>query len=137
MMGILGSVGDWCVSPGVGSEALDEGAMGSAGGSPATEGSSGSDGASDEGSSMFFGEGVGLSLPGLPVLAGGATGSLGSDAGLAGLAEGEACSDTVVGSAGVGRAVGIGSNNAAGVKAIGGLKSSRVVFSLESLYVAI
>ena len=34
MMGILGSVGDWCVSPGVGSEALDEGAMGSAGGSP-------------------------------------------------------------------------------------------------------
>ena len=77
---------------------------------------------------------VGLTFPGSAVLTGGATGSLGSDAGLA---EGEGCSATVFGSAGVGRAVGVGSSNAAGVNVTGGSKSARVVNAKGSVYIPV
>lgn len=80
---------------------------------------------------------VGPAFPGSPVLAGGATGSLGIDAGLAGLAEGAVCFASVVGSAIVGRAVGVGNSNAAVVNAIGGSKSARVVFPAGSVYIPV
>ena len=86
---------------------------------------------------------VGLSSPGSPVFAGGAAGSLGRGAGLAALTEGEACSGTVVGSAGVGigvgvgRAGGVGTSKAAGVNAIGGSKRANVVTAKESLNIPV
>lgn len=79
------------------------------------------------------GGGVGFSLPGSPVFAGAAAGSLGKDAGLAASAEGVACSRTVVWSAGVGagagveRAIGVGRSNAAGVNATGGSNRAKVL----------
>ena len=58
---------------------------------------------------------------------------MGSDAGLAGLAEGEAGSATVVGFASVGGTIGVGSSIAAGVSAIGTSTTTRVV----SPYIAV
>ncbi len=158
--GGTGTIGTWgsadglCDSPGGGSGALDEAGWESAGESPATKGTLGSDGGSGGGSPVFFGEaaglpntgtdpagsadaptgdGVGLSLPESPVFAGAAAGSLGRDAGLAVSADGIIRSDTVVGSAGAGagagvrRAGGVGRSNAAGVNAIGGSKRAKVL----------
>ena len=141
----MGSVGG-CVESG----ALDEG------GSPLEGGNlgsgAGSDGGSDGRSPSFFeeaaefsgrladpvgstepmtGDCVGLFLSGSPVLAGGAAGSVGRDAGFAASVESSACSGIEVGSAGagagVGRAGGVGRSRGAGVNAIGGSKRAKVV----------
>lgn len=72
------------------------------------------------------GEGV-WSLSGSLVLDAGAA-KLGGDTGLAASTEGVVCSDIVVGFAGVSTGAGVGAtSNAAGVNAIGGSKSSKVV----------
>ena len=143
--GVFGSVGEFGGSFGGRSEAPD--------GSPAFEGTLGSDGASDgesgAGSPLLSGEFatpsgreadttgaadatageyIGLVLPGSPVLAGIDAGSLGRDAGLAASVDRVASSGTVVGSAGVGiGAGGVGGSNAAGVNAIGGSNRAKVV----------
>ena len=93
----------------------------------------GSSSGNDTGTTGALGS-VGPTFPGSAVLTGGATGSLGSNAGLA---ECEGCSATVVGSASVGRAVGVGSSNAAGVNIIGGSKSARVVSPAGSVYIPV
>ena len=156
----MGSVGNCCESPEGGSAALDESARGFAGGSPATaeaESTLEFDGGSDGGSALLSGEAVELlgreagsteaitgdwvrlALPDSSVLAGGATGSLGRDAGLAGLAEGVARPGVVVGAAGVstgvgvGLAGGVGGSNTAGVSAIGGSKRAKVLNPKESV----
>ena len=53
------------------------------------------------------------------------------------MAEGEGCSATVVDSANVGRAVGVGSSNAAGVNVTGGSKIARVVNPKGSVYIPV
>ena len=146
------------MDPAKGSPAPASGSnSGSDGKSPATadtEGTLGSDGGSDGGSFLLFkkpaelsgkeagpaeaitGDGVGLSFSGSSVLAG-ATGSSGTDAGLAGSVGGTAGSATVVGSAGIERAVEVGSSITAGVNAIGGSKIARVVSPAGSVYIPI
>ena len=156
----MGSVDSCCESSEGGSAALDESAKGSADGPPATaetESTLEFDGGSDGGSASLTGDAVellgretgsaeaitgdwvGLALPDSSVLAGGATGSLGRDAGLAGPAEGMARPGVVVGAAGVGTGVGVGlaggvgASNTAGVNAIGGSKRAKVLNPKESV----
>ena len=150
---VSGSVGGFCESPGGGSGSLDEGAFSFAGTFPEPAGSEalGSDGGSplSEAAELSDREAglaeattggcVGLSFPGSPVLTGEGAGSLGRGAGLAISVEGEAFSGTVVGSAGAGAGVGVGlgfgvgRSKAAGVNAIGGSKSNKVLASQTSL----
>ena len=115
-IGALGSVGDCCESPDVGSGPLDKG------GFPLTNGPRGSDDGSAGASPSFFEETAGFSgrladpaelsetmtgnsvgpfLPGSPVRAGAGAGFWGGDAGWAASADGVAFSATVVGSASV------------------------------------
>ena len=59
---------------------------------------------------------------------------MGTDTSLAGLVEGKSGSATVVGSAGLGRAVDVGSSTTAGVNVLGRSKTARVGFLIGSVY---